>query len=154
MKFTLSWLKDHLETTATVEEIAETLTDLGLEVEEVTNPFLKLKDFTLGRVLKAEPHPDADRLKVCEVETDQGLVGLGESVPAPSPEVTMAAIASVAPQLIGRDPRRVTQRPKEIRLDLVDRLRRPRLRFRPNPRFPRGSRHQSPSVSAPTSTMP
>ena len=72
MKFTLSWLKDHLETEASVDEIAETLTDLGLEVEEISNPAERLKDFTIGKVLKAEPHPDADRLRVCQVATDAG----------------------------------------------------------------------------------
>ena len=73
MKFTLSWLKDHLDTDASVDEIAETLTDLGLEVEEVVNPADRLGAFTLGRVLKAEQHPDADRLRVCEVETSEGV---------------------------------------------------------------------------------
>ncbi|MEM6577280.1 MAG: phenylalanine--tRNA ligase subunit beta [Pseudomonadota bacterium] len=72
MKFTLSWLRDHLETTASVDEIVETLTDLGLEVEEVVNPAARLSDFTLGKVLKAEQHPDADRLRVCQVLTDEG----------------------------------------------------------------------------------
>ena len=72
MKFTLSWLKDHLETTASVDEIVETLTDLGLEVEEVVNPAARLSEFTLGKVLKAEKHPDADRLRVCQVLTDEG----------------------------------------------------------------------------------
>ena len=72
MKFTLSWLKDHLDTTATVEQIADTLTDLGLEVEEVTDPAAKLANFTLARVIHAEQHPDADRLRVLRVETDEG----------------------------------------------------------------------------------
>ncbi len=72
MKFTLSWLKDHLETSASLDEILYALTDLGLEVEEVINPADALKDFTLGYVKKAEKHPDADRLRVCEVETDEG----------------------------------------------------------------------------------
>ncbi|MGR3548781.1 MAG: phenylalanine--tRNA ligase subunit beta [Roseovarius sp.] len=72
MKFTLSWLKEHLETTASVEEIAETLTDLGLEVEGITDPAARLRDFTIGKVLKAEPHPDADRLRVCQVATADG----------------------------------------------------------------------------------
>ena len=72
MKFTLSWLKDHLETDATVDEIADTLTDLGLEVEDIVNPAARLADFTLGKVLTAEKHPDADRLRVCQVATDQG----------------------------------------------------------------------------------
>ncbi|NNE87181.1 MAG: phenylalanine--tRNA ligase subunit beta, partial [Silicimonas sp.] len=72
MKFTLSWLHEHLETTASVDEIAETLTDLGLEVEEVVNPLEKLRGFTLGKVTSAEQHPDADRLRVCMVATDEG----------------------------------------------------------------------------------
>ena len=61
-----------LETDATVDQIAEALTDLGLEVEEVVNPADKLKTFTLGKVVKAEQHPDADRLRVCMVATDEG----------------------------------------------------------------------------------
>jgi len=72
MKFTLSWLKDHLETTATLDEILDALTDLGLEVEEVSNPGDRLKDFTIGKVLSAQKHPDADKLKVCQVMTDEG----------------------------------------------------------------------------------
>ncbi|GAA6180305.1 phenylalanine--tRNA ligase subunit beta [Shimia sp. NS0008-38b] len=72
MKFTLSWLKDHLETNASVDEIVETLTDLGLEVEDVTNPAQRLADFTLGKVVRAEQHPDADKLRVCTVATDEG----------------------------------------------------------------------------------
>ena len=73
MKFTLSWLKDHLDTTATLDEILYALTDLGLEVEGVENPGARLRDFTLGYVASAEQHPDADRLRVCQVETDEGL---------------------------------------------------------------------------------
>ncbi|WP_238372373.1 phenylalanine--tRNA ligase subunit beta [Heliomarina baculiformis] len=72
MKFTLSWLKDHLDTTATLDEIGEALTDLGLEVEEISNPADALKDFTLGYVTHAEKHPDADKLRVCNVDTDEG----------------------------------------------------------------------------------
>jgi phenylalanyl-tRNA synthetase beta chain len=72
MKFTLSWLKDHLDTTASVSEITETLTDLGLEVEEVVNPADTLGHFTIAKVIGAEQHPDADRLRVCKVLTDEG----------------------------------------------------------------------------------
>jgi phenylalanyl-tRNA synthetase beta chain len=72
MKFTLSWLKDHLDTDASVDEIAEALTDLGLEVEEIVNPADRLKGFTLGYVKHAEKHPDADKLRVCKVDTDEG----------------------------------------------------------------------------------
>ena len=72
MKFTLSWLKEHLDTEASLDEILFALTDLGLEVEEVSNPADRLKDFTIGHVTTAEKHPDADKLKVCQVETDEG----------------------------------------------------------------------------------
>ncbi|QGX96826.1 phenylalanine--tRNA ligase subunit beta [Roseovarius faecimaris] len=72
MKFTLSWLKDHLETEASVDEICEALTDLGLEVEEVSDPAARLGEFTIGKVTHAEQHPDADRLRVCQVLTDEG----------------------------------------------------------------------------------
>ena len=72
MKFTLSWLKDHLETEATLDEILYALTDLGLEVEGVEDPAAKLAGFTLAKVVHAEQHPDADRLRVCKVATDEG----------------------------------------------------------------------------------
>ena len=72
MKFTLSWLKEHLDTTATLAEIEFALSDLGLEVEGIENPVDALKTFTLAKVKHAEQHPDADRLRVCTVETDEG----------------------------------------------------------------------------------
>lgn len=72
MKLTLSWLKEHLDTSATLDEIGHALTDLGLEVEDIHDPAARLKTFTLARVTHAEPHPDADRLRVCRVQTDEG----------------------------------------------------------------------------------
>ena len=72
MKFTLSWLKSHLETEAPLDEILDALTDLGLEVEGVEDRAARLADFTIGKVLKTEKHPDADRLRVCQVATDEG----------------------------------------------------------------------------------
>ncbi len=72
MKFTLSWLQDHLQTEAPLGDILYALTDLGLEVEEVVDPAARLATFTLARVLHAEQHPDADRLRVCRVMTDEG----------------------------------------------------------------------------------
>lgn len=72
MKFTLSWLKDHLETGASLDEITYALTDLGLEVEEVEDRAARLRPFTLARVLEATQHPDADKLRVCRVLTDEG----------------------------------------------------------------------------------
>lgn len=73
MKFTLSWLKDHLETEADVHQIAEAMTMAGLEVEEVLDPAAKLAPFTVAKIISAERHPNADRLQVCQVETVDGL---------------------------------------------------------------------------------
>ncbi len=72
MKFSLSWLKKHLETDATLDQVVETMVRVGLEVEQVENPAEKLKDFSIGEVLHAEKHPDADKLKVCRVATKDG----------------------------------------------------------------------------------
>jgi len=74
MKFTLSWLKDHLETDASLEEITEKLTMIGLEVESVDNPAEKYAPFKSARVIEAKPHPDADKLRLCRVETAEGEV--------------------------------------------------------------------------------
>ncbi|MFN4229534.1 phenylalanine--tRNA ligase subunit beta [Parvibaculum sp.] len=68
MKFTLSWLKNPLETNATLDEIVEKLTMLGLEVEGVEDPAKKLSVFSVAKVLEAGPHPDADKLQVLKVE--------------------------------------------------------------------------------------
>jgi phenylalanyl-tRNA synthetase beta chain len=72
MKFTLSWLKEHLDTEAPLAEITETLTRIGLEVEGVADPAAKLRDFTVARVIEAKQHPNADRLRVCMVDTGAG----------------------------------------------------------------------------------
>lgn len=69
MKFTLSWLKEHLDTDAPLDKILDTLTVIGLEVEEVKNPAETLKDFIIAEVVSAEKHPDADKLKLCQVNT-------------------------------------------------------------------------------------
>ena len=68
MKFSLSWLKDHLETDALPHEIADKLTWLGLEVEEISNPAEALGPFRIARVLSAERHPQADKLQVLSVD--------------------------------------------------------------------------------------
>jgi len=72
MKFTLSWLKDHLDTQATLAEIVDTLTRVGLEVESVEDPGVKYDGFVVGHVVEARRHPNADRLKVCIVEAGAG----------------------------------------------------------------------------------
>lgn len=72
MKFTLSWLKDHLDTETSLATIVETLTKIGLEVEHVDDPGARLAGFTIARVIEAVQHPNADRLRVCTVDTGAG----------------------------------------------------------------------------------
>ncbi|HTR83025.1 MAG TPA: phenylalanine--tRNA ligase subunit beta, partial [Reyranella sp.] len=74
MKFTLSWLKEHLDTTATLTEVRDRLTMLGLEVEGVENAAETFKGFVVGYVVEAVQHPNADRLRVCKVDTGSGVV--------------------------------------------------------------------------------
>jgi phenylalanyl-tRNA synthetase beta chain len=69
MKFTISWLKEHLDTDASVTEIAETLTRVGLEVEAIEDKAKALSAFTIAYVIEARQHPNADRLRVCMVDT-------------------------------------------------------------------------------------
>src|ERR1700730_352839 len=72
MKFTLSWLKQHLETDAALDAIVDKLTMIGLEVERVEDKGKALAPFTIARVISAEQHPNADRLRVCMVDTGAG----------------------------------------------------------------------------------
>lgn len=72
MKFTLSWLRDHLETSATAAEVVEAMTMAGLEVEHVEDPASKLAAFSVARIVEAVQHPNADRLRVCQVDTKDG----------------------------------------------------------------------------------
>ena len=75
MKFTLSWLKEHLETGATLEQILQKLNALGIEVEDVENPAEKLGAFRIARVLSAAPHPQADKLQVLSVDAGADIPG-------------------------------------------------------------------------------
>jgi phenylalanyl-tRNA synthetase beta chain len=72
MKFTPSWLREHLDTRASVAEIAEAMTMAGLEVEHVSDPAAKLGAFSVAKVVEAVQHPNADRLRVCQVDTKDG----------------------------------------------------------------------------------
>ena len=73
MKFTLAWLKDHLETTADAGQVADAMTMAGLEVEHVSDPTVSLRHFTVARIVETVQHPNADRLRVCQVETIDGM---------------------------------------------------------------------------------
>jgi len=72
MKFTISWLKEHLDTDASVAEITDALTRVGLEVEAIEDRAAALSAFTIAYVIEAKPHPNADRLRVCMVDTGAG----------------------------------------------------------------------------------
>ena len=114
MKFTLNWLKEHLDTQTSLDDIVEALTRVGLEVEGVDNPGEKLAAFKVARVLTAERHPQADKLQVLTVDTGDGtplqvvcgapnaragLVGVlglpGAIVPANGMELKVSAIRGV-----------------------------------------------------------
>ncbi len=113
MKFTLSWLKEHLDTNASVDEISETLTRIGLEVEEVINPAAALHDFITAKIEKVEMHPDSDHLHVLAVNTGketlqvvcgapnvhEGLIGIyaptGALIPAYGERLKVAKIRGV-----------------------------------------------------------
>jgi len=102
MKFTLAWLKEHLDTKASVDEIADRLTRIGLEVEEVFDPATKLAPFKVAKVLKAEKHPDADKLQVLEVDT--GTERLQVVCGAPNAHVGMKGVfAAVGAYVPGID---------------------------------------------------
>src|SRR5215472_9643868 len=74
MKFTFSWLKTHLDTDATLQQITDTLTRIGLELEDVEDRGAALADFRIARVVEAVQHPNADRLRVCTVDTGNDTV--------------------------------------------------------------------------------
>ena len=68
MRFTLSWLKQHLQTEASAEKISQTLSSIGLEVDEVIDKSALYQDFIVAKILECRPHPDADKLNVCSVD--------------------------------------------------------------------------------------
>ena len=74
MKFSLEWLKQHLETDASTQEIADKLTAIGLEVEDVSNPAEALAPFRVAKVLTAGKHPQADKLQVLTVDAGEGPI--------------------------------------------------------------------------------
>src|ERR1051326_7955782 len=76
MKFSLSWLKTHLETDASLDEITATLTRVGLELEGIENRGAALASFLVAHVIEAAPHPNADRLRACKVDAGDGIVSV------------------------------------------------------------------------------
>ena len=74
MKFTFNWLRDHLDTNTPLHEIVDRLSIIGLEVESVEEPAKALNPFVVARVVDAKQHPNADKLRVCQVDTGSGVV--------------------------------------------------------------------------------
>jgi phenylalanyl-tRNA synthetase beta chain len=93
MKLSLSWLKDHLDTQRDAVALAKTATMIGLEVENVDDKAAALSAFTVARVVSAEPHPNADRLRVCRVDTGHGI----EQVVCGAPNARAGLIGVFAP---------------------------------------------------------
>jgi len=93
MKFTLSWLKEHLQTDLSLEQIVERMIMSGLEVEAVHNAGEKLKAFSTARVVSAAKHPNADKLQVCQVETKDGL----KEIVCGAPNARAGLITAYAP---------------------------------------------------------
>ena len=100
MKFALSWLKQHLETDAGVTEIGDALTRLGLELESIDDRAKGLELFVVGYVIKAEQHPNADRLRVCLVDTGKGEVQV--VCGAPNARTGMKGVFAAAGTVIPR----------------------------------------------------
>lgn len=94
MKFTLSWLKDHLETDEPLERLADKLTMIGLEVENIEDKAKALKPFTIAKVISAEQHPNADRLRVCMVDTGDGGAPVQVVCGAPNARAGLVSVFS------------------------------------------------------------
>ena len=73
MKFSLGWLREHIEIDGDLLEITDRLTMIGLEVESVTDLKEILEDFVVGHVVSTQPHPNADRLRLCDVDIGSGM---------------------------------------------------------------------------------
>ena len=94
MKFTLSWLKDHLHTDEPLDKLSQKLTMIGLEVENIEDKAKALKPFTIAKVISAEQHPNADRLRVCMVDTGDGGAPVQVVCGAPNARTGMKGVFS------------------------------------------------------------
>ena len=94
MKFTLSWLKEHLDTDEPLEKLADKLTMIGLEVEHIEDKAKALAPFTIARVISAEQHPNADRLRVCMVDTGDGGAPVQVVCGAPNARAGLVSVFS------------------------------------------------------------
>ena len=99
MKFTLSWLKKFLDTKASLNQISEALTSLGLEVESITDHSKALEAFIIAEILEAEQHPNADRLKICKVNNGKQILNIvcGASNARAGIKVVLAEVGTILP---------------------------------------------------------
>ena len=111
MKFTLSWLKDHLDTSASVQEVVDAMTMAGLEVEHVEDPGSTLAAFSVARIVEAVQHPNADRLRVCQVDTKDGRLEIVCGAPNARPGLT-TIFAPIGTYIPGSG---ITLEPKPVR---------------------------------------
>jgi len=94
MKFSLSWLKEHLDTDEPLEKLADKLTMIGLEVENIEDKATALAPFTIARVISAEQHPNADRLRVCMVDPGNGAAPVQVVCGAPNARTGLVSVFS------------------------------------------------------------
>jgi phenylalanyl-tRNA synthetase beta chain len=94
VKFSLSWLKDHLDTDEPVDKLADRLTMIGLEVEHLEDKAKALAPFSIARVISAEQHPNADRLRVCMVDTGNGAAPVQVVCGAPNARAGLVSVFS------------------------------------------------------------
>ena len=99
MRFTISWLKQFLDTDATLAQIAHTLTMTGLEVEDIDDRELELAAFEVAEIIEAKPHPDADKLQICKVQTKSEILQIvcGAANARAGIKVVLASVGTLIP---------------------------------------------------------
>jgi phenylalanyl-tRNA synthetase beta chain len=99
MKFTLGWLKEYLETSASLEQISQTLTSIGLEVESIQDKAAELEQFKVAEILETRPHPEAEKLQICMVNTGNETLQIVCGAPnaRASLKVVLAPVGTIIP---------------------------------------------------------
>lgn len=117
MIFTLNWLKEHLDTKAELKDICSTLDTIGIEVDKLIDRATELKDFKVAEILEAKPHPDADKLQICQVQTHEGLqeIVCGAPNARAGLKVVFGGIGVAVPGLTGDDGKAFVLKKAKIR---------------------------------------
>ena len=103
MKITLKWLREYLEFDCSIKELSERLTDIGLEVEKIQNPFSFLKNFKVCEIKKIEKHPNAEKLKICFVDNGNEVLQIvcGATNVIENLKTVIAPVGAILPSKIG-----------------------------------------------------